>query len=535
MKDMEEFPQDRLELALKASNEGIWDWVLDEDGGSIYYSERNLEFLGAKKDNAPHLFLNPEPWIDEEDLEDFNEELRKVKKQHGKYLFVIDCRYQRPDGIVIWLRIRGASVRDDEGNLIRLAGSMIEITRRKVAESQLAEERHRLMTLIENVPVNVYFKDADSRFVMANTATALKLGAKSVEEIIGKNDHDFFDQRHADKSRQDEEMIMTTGHEQNESLEHETWDDKEDSWVITTKMPWVDHRGKVKGVFGMTNDVTNLVKTQRQLMDMTYKLKTQNESVQEELQLAQEIQLSMLQEDQIKSLPSHHENCNCQVNFAYRYAPASGLAGDFYQVIPISKTQVGLFMCDVMGHGVRSALIVSMLRGLMEKERDSVASPEWFIYALNQGLVSILQRAGVTMFATAFYAILDMEKKTLKYANAGHPSPIVVGEGKASRLSDIKKVAGPALGLVEECAYAVGEINFKNFKKLFLFTDGIYETENEEGEEMGFERMMGAVNCPDSSVEQDLDRLLAETHDFAGDGEFGDDVCLLGVELKQCQ
>jgi len=527
---MEAAPEDRLDLALRASNEGIWDWMVNE--GTVYYSKRNLEFLGCKKEGAPNIFQNPDPWIFHEDLEEFKAELSKVLSPGGEDIFAIDSRYERPDGKLVWLRIRGASVRDDDGNVERIAGSMIEISRRKKAEAALEEERHRLMTLIENIPVNVYFKDGDSKFVMANTATAKKLGAETVENLLGKSDHDFFDVRHANKSRQDEMVIMATGESQTESIEQEIWEEgKEETWVITSKMPWRDRKGNIQGVFGVTSDVSDLVKTQRKLLEMTHELKKRNDAVEEELQLAREIQLSIIQEDQVKSLPEGDSESAWMASVAYRYAPVSGMAGDFYQVTQLDENKVGFFICDVMGHGVRSALIVSMLRGLMEKERDSATSPEWFLYGLNSSLSAILRRAGVTMFATAFYAVLDLNDKSLVYANAGHPSPFVVGEDGVSRLSDHKKVTGPALGLVDECAYASGEISFDQFSKLILFTDGIYETANPDGEEMGIDRLAKVIDKSEDGIERTLDELLEATRDFTGDGEYGDDVCLVGVEL----
>ena len=189
-------------------------------------------------------------------------------------------------------------------------------------------------------------------------------------------------------------------------------------------------------------------------------------------------------------------------------------------------------MCDVMGHGVRSALIVSMLRGLMEKERDAAEAPECYLEGLNQGLESILKRAGVTMFATAFYGIIDLRRSVLTYANAGHPSPLLIGKQGVSRMSDHNKVVGPALGLVSDNKYKVGSMDFDKFEKLVLFTDGLDETENKEGEEMGVARLMRAIQL-DSSLEENLDELLSATQAFAGGGEFGDDVCLLGLKLTQ--
>lgn len=531
---MENIPQDRLELALKASNEGIWDWNLVEDeGASIYYSERILDFFKTDAAHAPHLFLHPDQWIHPDELELFQRKLGEVREMNGKELFAIDCRYVGAFGDCIWLRIRGASVRNEKGQLMRLAGSMIDISHRKVAEEALAEERHQLMMLIENVPINVYFKDLDSKFVMANTATAQKLGSDSVVDILGKCDHDFFSLEHANKSLADEQKIMITGKPQNSSTEKETWEGLPDTYVITNKIPWRSRKGDLRGIIGMTQDISDVINLQNKLQKISTALAKKTEKMQLELRLAQEIQHAMIEDGQLERFPLNQQvETEASLRFAYRYSPITELAGDFYQILPLGDHQVGVFMCDVMGHGASSALIVSILRGLIEKERDVASTPEWFMYGLNQGLVAILQRAGITMFATAFYAILDCKKGTMCYANAGHPSPIVISKEKVQRLRDFQNVSGTVLGLVDECAYASATINFKQFEKIVFFTDGIYEVTNKEEEEMGVERIMQTLTPHETDIQDDLDRVLSDARHFAGDGEFSDDVCLLGLQVS---
>jgi len=530
---MEKISQERLELALRASNEGIWDWVIDEKGhDELFYSEKTREVLGFTGIDPPHLFKDLDKLIHEDDLAFFSATFQNVEKKGGNDNFAVDCRFIKADSDVVWLRVRGVAVRNESGELKRFAGSVIEITQRKRAEAALQEERHQLMTLIENIPVNVYFKDLDSKFVTANTATANKLGSDNVEDMIGKSDHDYFDARHADKSKKDEERIIKTGEAKRETMEQEIWEEKEDSWVITSKVPWLDRKGVIRGTFGVSSDVTSLVKTQRQLMEMTHQLKAQSSEIEEELRLAYEIQQSMIQEDQITQFPENPTEGQWQVNFAYSYVPVSGLAGDLYQVIPLEDNRMGVFMCDVMGHGVRSALIVSMIRGIMEKERAAASIPESFLYGLNQSLVSILRRAGVTMFGTAFYAVLDFNAQSLVYANAGHPSPIIVANDGVKRLSEYKKVLGPALGLVENFEYSSAEISLENFKKLIIFTDGIYETTNPQGEEIGVKPLMQSLE-KETKIEDDLANILEMTKSFAEGADFGDDVCMLGMKLTK--
>ncbi len=524
---------DRLELALQASNEGIWEWEIGNP--IIMYSNKVLEFLGYPAALAPNLFLHPEGYIHQEDLAPFRATLEHILESEEE-IFGIDCRYLHSDKMWRWLRIRGAVVRDQDGKALKMAGSMIDITRRRNAEIALEEERFRLYTLIENIPVNVYFKNKDSQFVMANTATAEKLGAACVDQLIGKSDHDFFDSRHADQSLLDEQRIMDNQSKEESSLEKEVWEGgREESWVMTSKRPWLDHNGEVRGTFGISTDVSELVNTQNRLIEVAEQLQTRNTEIEEEIQLAREVQNAVL-DQKILPLPQNSANTKHRVHFATRYIPVSGMSGDFYEVLPLSDTSAGVLICDVMGHGVRSALIVSMLRGLMEKERHSASSPEHFLQGLNHGLSGILQKANITMFATAFYAVIDLEKQEIRCASAGHPMPLICYRGEVELFAADKKLKGPALGLMPEISLTSHSLTLEDLQYFMLYTDGIYETENAQGEAMGIERMKQALqvsqNTSSTSLDEGLQTVLDATAAFAGSQGYGDDICLIAFEIK---
>ncbi|RYD29492.1 MAG: PAS domain S-box protein, partial [Verrucomicrobiaceae bacterium] len=157
---------ERLELALRASNEGIWDWQPPER--AIFYSRRILEFLECGKDNAPNLFLAPYDHIHEDERAAFERSVTQALHQGGPETLAVDARVLTGGGDWRWLRIRGTVVRDREGDAVRIAGSMINISLRKAAEAQVEEERFLLRQLIDHVPLQIYFKDQDSRFTMAN-------------------------------------------------------------------------------------------------------------------------------------------------------------------------------------------------------------------------------------------------------------------------------------------------------------------------------------------------------------------------------
>ena len=193
---------------------------------------------------------------------------------------------------------------------------------------------------------------------------------------------------------------------------------------------------------------------------------------------------------------------------------------------------MGILICDVMGHGVRASLVVSMLRGLMEKERESATSPEWFLYGVNEGLVSIFERAEVTLFATAIYCVIDLQERTLTYSCAGHPAPIVVRLGKGKVLEPNEGKVSPALGLIPQAVYSANTISLDEIDRLLMYTDGLHEVEDASGDELGIEHVIASMEqCSEKGLEECLDTLLDESRRHSVEGEFADYVCLFGLEV----
>lgn len=518
---------DRLELALRASNEGIWDWHTGEK--SIFYSRRILEFLECASSAAPNIFLPPHLPVHHLDRPAFVRAITQALEPGGPETLAVDARVQTGGNSWRWLRIRGAVVRDRTGNAVRIAGSMIDISLRKAAEAQIEEERHLLRNLIDHVPLQIYFKDLDSRIVMTNKGMAEYQGFESVADLVGKHDRDLFSNTHWEKAAEDERRIIDTGIPMTGQLETETWREGGESFVLTSKFPWRDKAGEVKGTFGVSSDVTSLVLAQRQATELANELQQKNASYEEEVKLAREIQQALA----TTGFPSVKSANGNRLHFGSRYLPISGLAGDFFEVLALGDDRYGIFICDVMGHGVRAALIVSMLRGLLATQNVKSRNSAEFLTAMNSGLTSILKRANVTMFATAFYGIIDLEELTLEFSCAGHPGPVISGEGRNVQLCTERGEKGPALGLIANATYPVREIDLDGISRLLLFTDGVLEAENEAGEQFLENRLLGiAGKVAAKPLDAWLDDILNTVLDFSEGHHFDDDVCLLGIEVR---
>lgn len=516
---------ERLELALRASNEGIWDWHINKP--SIHYTRRILEFLECGDGNAPNIFLAPYPFIHEEDRRVFSKAIATVIDTAGPEILAVDARVRSGSGAWRWLRIRGFVVRDRSGAAQRIAGSMIDISLRKAAEAELEEERSILRQLIDRVPLQIYFKNHKSEFVMVNQGLAKWHGFEDPSQILGKHDRDFFDEVHWRPAERDERMIMETGVAITNKLEQETWNTDKETWVITSKFPWFDRFGKIRGTFGVSSDVTELVHAQQRASALAGELHHRNAAYEEELLLAREIQQAFASADFPRL-----SGPGMKLVFGARHIPISGMAGDFHEVIQVDDHRVGLLICDVMGHGVRSALVVSMLRGLLEKSRTLAGNPGQFLGALNEGLVAILGRAGVTMFATAFYGVIDLRESTFAYACAGHPGPVISdGLGGTRQIGSERAERGPALGLIAATRFPQSQTAIGTPCRMILHTDGVLEAENPHGEL--FERhLTEVIGCQKSApLEIALDGILQAVLDFSSNRAFDDDVCLLACDL----
>jgi two-component system cell cycle sensor histidine kinase/response regulator CckA len=132
-----------------------------------------------------------------------------------------------------------------------------DITDRKRTEEALSQERSLLMALMHNVPDNIYFKDRDSRFIRISDAHARMFGLSDPAQAVGQTDFAFFTEEHARQAFEDEQAIIRSGQPLSRE-ERETWVDRPDTWVSTTKVPLRDERGNIIGTCGISRDITAL-------------------------------------------------------------------------------------------------------------------------------------------------------------------------------------------------------------------------------------------------------------------------------------
>ena len=142
---------------------------------------------------------------------------------------------------------------------------------RRSLQDALAHERNVLRTMIDLIPAFIYAKDAQSRFTACNKLVAARMGV-TPEAAVGKSDFDFFTEEHARPAYDDEQQIVRTGMPLIGKIEREIWKDNQESWVLTTKMPFRDKSGEIVGTFGTSKDITEFKKGETKLEEVHKRL-----------------------------------------------------------------------------------------------------------------------------------------------------------------------------------------------------------------------------------------------------------------------
>jgi phosphoserine phosphatase RsbU/P len=202
----------------------------------------------------------------------------------------------------------------------------------------------------------------------------------------------------------------------------------------------------------------------------------------------------------------------------------------------LSETMAGVFICDVMGHGVRSALITAIMRALVEELTGIAKHPGQLLSQINRDLRAILRQSGTPMFATGFYLVADLDKHELCYSNAGHPKPFLIqrGAGSVQPLANSDGKCYPALGLFEGSDYPTSRCPLSPGDLVMLFTDGLYDVEGDAQEILHTDWLLAEVEKRALlSAPELFDSLLAEIQAVSAGAGFADDVCLVGMEVSE--
>lgn len=248
--------------------------------------------------------------------------------------------------------------------------------------------------------------------------------------------------------------------------------------------------------------------------------RTERELQEEELNRAREIQQALLP----KEIPQIEG-----FEIAGTWEPARIVGGDYFDVIRLSEKKLGICIADVVGKGVPAALFMANVQATVRAYASESASPASLCDRLNSVVCANIT---AEKFVTLFYGVLDTDQKTMKYASAGHPRPIL--KNASGRLTQLDN-GGAVLGVFQNWKYEDSLVQLAPGDRLVLFTDGITEAAKANGEQFGEERLLQVVkklaNEPAAKLNAEV---LTDVKSFC-DSHLQDDATLITIAVGEAR
>jgi sigma-B regulation protein RsbU (phosphoserine phosphatase) len=260
----------------------------------------------------------------------------------------------------------------------------------------------------------------------------------------------------------------------------------------------------------MTSSISTLIEEQRQ-----------RQRLENELAIAREVQAQLFPQ-KLPSLPGVQLQAICRA--------ARTVSGDYYDVIRLGPTRLGMALADISGKGISAALLMASLQAALRSQvlLDGAGSQNTaeIVARLNRHL--FLNTAD-DRFATLFYAVYDTTTRTLCYTNAGHLPPLYIASDRVRKLEE----GGMVVGVFDDCPYEQGSVPIEPGSLLVAYSDGLIEPENVYGEEFGTRRLIEVVLRHRHADPRVLaEALMSAAEEWAGAPEQADDMTVLVARLS---
>jgi phosphoserine phosphatase RsbU/P len=267
-------------------------------------------------------------------------------------------------------------------------------------------------------------------------------------------------------------------------------------WIQVSISYMKSKNGKITGACGTFIDLTKKVEWEEERAD--------------ELQLAISVQKSVL------SKPLLQEN----IQITGEFYPSHELSGDLFYWNQISPSQYSVFIMDVVGHGISSALVSMSIRSLLRGLFRNVQDPLEIYSELNRHMKNLnITKGSFKTFFTSIYLLIDTKEQSIQYINAGHPAGIVI-EGE--KVSELDKGSVP-IGILESPSLEKGTIFYNGNVEILLYTDGLLELISKNNLRETIE------NYKKSSTSK-LSQYILNSIDLSK--SFPDDLCMVSVIIK---
>ena len=271
----------------------------------------------------------------------------------------------------------------------------------------------------------------------------------------------------------------------------------------------------------------------RELEERDREIRQKNEQMETDLRMATELQQALMPST-YPVFPADAPAGATKIRFCHRYLPATLMGGDFFHIARLNDDTAAVCICDVMGHGVRAALITAMMRAMIESHAAEAVDPGGLLAQLNSEFTGILKQTGTLVFVTVLYCVIDVGMGKARFARGGHPPPLQIcrRSGEVQTIVVAADSVGPAIGIIPNAQFKTTEMKLAPGDCLLFYTDGIIEVEASDGSQFGIEGLRQSVRSNlHQSIESLLDAIVTDVYKFGDSTVLTDDACLVAAEL----
>ena len=235
----------------------------------------------------------------------------------------------------------------------------------------------------------------------------------------------------------------------------------------------------------------------REIEERDREIRQKNEQMETDLRMATELQQALMPST-YPTFPADAAAGATKLSFCHRYLAATQMGGDFFHIARLNDETAAICICDVMGHGVRAALITAMMRAMIETHATEAPDPGRLLTQLNSEFTGILKQTGTLVFVTVLYCVINVREGIARFARAGHPPPLQVRRSSGEVQTDHH-----GRGFHRTCDRDHSERSVQDYARRNLrraiaclfYTDGIIEVEARDGSQFGIEGLRASVRA----------------------------------------
>jgi len=500
---------------------GIYE--TDAEGNCLFVNKRWQEFAGMSLEQA-----QGQGWTNAIHPDDvgivFSEWLEATQTNRD---FALEYRFQTPEGEVTWLMGSATAYRDESGAVQGFFGSVMDIGTRVEAETALRESQARLAAVLDTAVDPIFTVSQYGIILTANQAACRTFGY-SLEELVGNNVNMLQPEPYHSQHNGYLERYARTG------VPHvigkggrEVPGKRKDGVIIPLELAVSEIVTSGERLYtGILRDISEQVRAREEMQAANASLAERQALLDADMEAAAQIQRSLLPKE---------GTCSLGIETDYRFMPSTSIGGDIFNVVCLGGQHTCLYMVDVSGHGIPAALVSVTLAQelsptgdlLMDQFLGQPRAPEAVLRLLDSAFP--LER--FDKFFSMFYMLYEAGNGTLSYCNAGHPPPMLL---RAAGGVEFLEEGGTLVGMGMGHTYMPGQVQVQEGDMLLVYTDGVSELENPEGEQFGMELLESLfAACAGQTPEQVLQLLTGKLQAHADGRPPDDDISLICARFSR--